>query len=165
MKIPRATRRALGPPLRPPFVASLLSPASAPALGPGGLPSGFSKSPPGFGGSGAKSPQKNPNFLYKFPEGEGKLSSEIPDQNQEFLINSVFFIQVVNFSEIHSLGGEFVRNGGKFHHKFYGGICGNFTVKFVQKLNFIGNFLFSRNFQRYIPMGIFKILFPVNKGV
>ena len=31
-------RRALGAPLRPPFVASLLSPASAPPLGPDGLP-------------------------------------------------------------------------------------------------------------------------------
>ena len=66
LKIPRATRRALGPPLRPPFVASLLSPASAPALGPGGLPSGFSKSPPGFGGSERRFPPKNPNFLYIF---------------------------------------------------------------------------------------------------
>ena len=41
LKIPRATRRALGPPLRPPFVASLLSPASAQALGPSGVPEKF----------------------------------------------------------------------------------------------------------------------------
>ena len=30
----------------------------------------------------------------------------------------------------------FPGNVRKFHHKFYGGICGNFTVKFVKKLNF-----------------------------
>ena len=33
-----AHRRALGAPLRPPFGASRLTPASAPPLGPGGVP-------------------------------------------------------------------------------------------------------------------------------
>ena len=34
----RGSRRALGAPLRPPFGASRLTPASAPPLGPGGVP-------------------------------------------------------------------------------------------------------------------------------
>ena len=89
LKIPRATRRALGPPLRPPFVASLLSPAFAPALGPGGLPSGFSKSPPGFGGSERRFPPKNPNLLYKFSRRQNVQIIVLNFKfTQEFVCNS-----------------------------------------------------------------------------
>ena len=49
-KNPSGTPGTLGPPLRPPFGASNLRPASAPALGPVGEPTGFSKIPPGFRG-------------------------------------------------------------------------------------------------------------------
>ena len=73
-KSPRAARRALGPPLRPPFGASRLSPASAPALGHGVLPSGIFKIPSGLRGSGWKSPPKNQNFLYKFQEISREIS-------------------------------------------------------------------------------------------
>ena len=48
-----ALRASLRPPLRPSGTAC--------------CPRGFSKSPPGSGGSGWKSPHKKPNFLYKFP--------------------------------------------------------------------------------------------------
>ena len=73
----RAPRWARGPSLRPPFVASLLSPASALALGPASVPSGFLKSPLGFGGSGRRSPWKNQNNLYKFTRpGENLKISE-----------------------------------------------------------------------------------------
>ena len=61
-KSPRARHRALEPPLRRPFVASRLTPASAPALGDFQIPTGLR-------GSGAISTWKNPNFIYKFCRG------------------------------------------------------------------------------------------------
>ena len=54
----------LVPPLRPPFAASRLTPASVTALGHGVLPSGIFKIPSRLRGSGWKSPHKNKNFVY-----------------------------------------------------------------------------------------------------
>ena len=69
LKIPRATRRALGLLLRPEFGASRRTPASAPALGPGGMPSGFSKSPLGIGDLAEDSLQKTRIFYTYFFKG------------------------------------------------------------------------------------------------